>query len=789
MKGDAKMFTENEEIISKADVLVFLKSHLSLARVEDIEIINAGVFLENPEEEAERIRSRFQGDTVVVRSSSVKEDSMVTSNAGHFDSVLNVDSGSLDDIIHAVRHVLSTYQEDGTMYDGFLEEQVLVQRQAKDIRMSGVVFTRDLLYNRPYFMINYDDDGSTDSVTAGKSGRTVYVPWNTNEKKLKKPFGALISAIREILSLCSIEYLDIEFGITAKGDVIIFQTRPLAAVAHMPKIADDAAVMKAREKAEEDFGKLGHALSDMAFWNPSEIIGDNPFPLDYSLYREIITAYIWSAGISAIGYHYINDDLMYRIGNKPYISIDYTFEGLIPELLTPALQKKLKRYYQKRLREDISAHDKIEFEIVFSAYDFCTEENMDVLLGYGFTKNEINEIQKSLYFVTCMALQEYPDIYAEDMTSLYKMRELRHQIRDKKPLEETDIDVIKDYIGELLTSIKSDGTPQFSRQARLAFMARSFCRTLVQKGYIKEDDMDAYMLSINTVASDFERDFDAYSHGMLSRDEFNSRYGHLRLGTYNVRTDCYAKMYFDVGTSNLKGTVKSRPKAKELDKNAIRKALLDHEIGVSEDDFIDFIRKTTENREFFKFEFTKSLSLALELIIRLGQLYGIPRDDLSFLTVMDIFNYETKGELEDVIAQSKMTHRINSGLILPEVVFSKEDIGFVQVADSRPNFITAGSAEGEVVLLDDFADEPPEIEGKIVVVTKADPGYDWIFTKNIAGFITRYGGAASHMAIRCAEFDIPAAIGCGEKIFNDVRGMKYVRIDCLKKQIQKVKGV
>ena len=29
-----------------------------------------------------------------------------------------------------------------------------------------------------------------------------------------------------------------------------------------------------------------------------------------------------------------------------------------------------------------------------------------------------------------------------------------------------------------------------------------------------------------------------------------------------------------------------------------------------------------------------------------------------------------------------------------------------------------------------------------------------------------YGGANSHMAIRCAEFNIPAAIGCGTLIYD-----------------------
>ena len=50
--------------------------------------------------------------------------------------------------------------------------------------------------------------------------------------------------------------------------------------------------------------------------------------------------------------------------------------------------------------------------------------------------------------------------------------------------------------------------------------------------------------------------------------------------------------------------------------------------------------------------------------------------------------------------------------------------------------------------------------------------FDWIFTFKIKGLITKFGGAASHMAIRCAEFQIPAAIGCGEIIFNELLKQK-----------------
>ena len=79
------------------------------------------------------------------------------------------------------------------------------------------------------------------------------------------------------------------------------------------------------------------------------------------------------------------------------------------------------------------------------------------------------------------------------------------------------------------------------------------------------------------------------------------------------------------------------------------------------------------------------------------------------------------------------------------------------------------------------------MENKIVIIENADPGYDWIFSKNINGLITRFGGVASHMAIRCAEFKIPAAIGCGEVIYKELQLKTVIELNCKEKSIRYIK--
>jgi len=79
------------------------------------------------------------------------------------------------------------------------------------------------------------------------------------------------------------------------------------------------------------------------------------------------------------------------------------------------------------------------------------------------------------------------------------------------------------------------------------------------------------------------------------------------------------------------------------------------------------------------------------------------------------------------------------------------------------------------------------LEGKIILIESADPGFDWIFTRNIAGIITCFGGANSHMAVRANEIDIPAAIGVGEEMFGLYSSSEFIHLDCTKKLIEVIR--
>ena len=81
-------------------------------------------------------------------------------------------------------------------------------------------------------------------------------------------------------------------------------------------------------------------------------------------------------------------------------------------------------------------------------------------------------------------------------------------------------------------------------------------------------------------------------------------------------------------------------------------------------------------------------------------------------------------------------------------------------------------------------DKKNNYDNKIVCIENADPGYDFLFSHNIKGIITKFGGINSHMSIRCNELNVPAAIGVGEKIFTDLINSNKVQLNCENKTLK-----
>lgn len=262
-------------ISTKANTLLAFQDKLHHSRIEDILVVTVGQFANHKDEVYVSIAKKFAAKKIVVRSSSTNEDCYGHSNAGHYDSVLDIDSENGFEVCNAIRTVIDSYNKDAQLGQN---EQVLIQTQTEDVDVSGVVLTRDLLQNRPYYVINYDDSGSTESVTSGRSGKTIWLVHDSDMDKLSQRWRLLLQSVHEIEALLEGMVLDIEFAITKLGEVVIFQVRPLAAnYKFIKETCEELLELKRGEKFRyrqmtNVYDQSDMMLSDMAFWNPAELI-------------------------------------------------------------------------------------------------------------------------------------------------------------------------------------------------------------------------------------------------------------------------------------------------------------------------------------------------------------------------------------------------------------------------------------------------------------------------------------------------------------------------------------
>ena len=145
---------------------------------------------------------------------------------------------------------------------------------------------------------------------------------------------------------------------------------------------------------------------------------------------------------------------------------------------------------------------------------------------------------------------------------------------------------------------------------------------------------------------------------------------------------------------------------------------------------------------------------------------GINKEDISFSNINVFLNLNRslineKENIEKSIYLGKELFSQGQQINLPPIITDSKVVWGYQKLNAEPNYITQKS----VIALTSNLESKDSIKGKIVFIPSADPGFDWIFSKGIAGLITMWGGSNSHMAIRSGELQIPAVIGCGEDLY------------------------
>lgn len=762
---------------TKAGTLKLLQGVVRSANIAPMVSIGVADWAVNRADCIRQVLATLPPGPWIVRSSARNEDNTAQSNAGAYLSILNVEAQGLE---RAISEVIASYDlpDPGN--------EVLVQPMLRNVVRSGVAFSHDPSTCTHYRIINWTDGADTTFVTGGMGGRT----WQQAAFAPHPPPTALagiVKLVEELLALFGGAPVDCEFAVTREADqetLWLLQVRPLVLLREPEQPHVQSARLKLiHEKIEQGMRPNPFLMGKrtvygvMPDWNPAEIIGIRPKALALSLYRDLVTDSIWAYQRHNYGYRNLRSfPLMPHFFGLPYIDVRLSFNSFIPADLDDDLAGRLVDYYIDRLLAEPTLHDKVEFEIVFSCYSLDLPQRLDRLKAAGFSDADCEKISQSLRRLTNRIVRQQDGLWRQDAAKLDTLRSRRDE------LLATGAGAIE-RIYWLVEDAKRYGTLPFAGLARAGFVAVQMLKSLVAIGLFSEEDYDNFLGSISTISGQLSRD-----HSILDKTTFLARYGHLRPGTYDIlspRYDEAPELYFKWDkrpsiSQPLKPFALTLPQMRELSK-----LLEAHGLEVNPVELFDFLQAGIELRELSKFHFSRNLSDTLALIGKCGKQWGISREDLAFADIAAFKElYVASANHRDVIMhsieQGKARYQETLATSLPPLITRPDDVWAFEWPDTEPNFITQKQVTAAVTDCEDRN----LLAGAIVCIPNADPGFDWLFAYPIAGLITAWGGANSHMAIRAGELGLPAVIGAGQIKYGYWSQASRLRVDCAGRRVE-----
>ena len=451
-------------LTTKAQTLYVLSKHITKAHILEQIHFTAQQWLKEPAGVIAQIQKTLGNRTLVVRSSSLQEDSFLKANAGKFESILNVPSEP-DALTVAINKVFDSYDKKSDA------DLVLVQPMLHNVQVSGVVFTRTLNYGAPYYVVNYDKK-DTAAITSGASKTDeIFYHWKYARIPEHAPdfYKKLFEAIQEIEELTQFDALDIEFAVTNDKELYIFQVRPIASQ-HLREISDHR-LNEHLECAAKRFVDYQTAQPDvqgdatifgvMPAWNPAEIVGTKPHRLAISLYQALITNDIWAQQRAEFGYKDVRPyPLIINFIGHPYVDVRASIHSFLPNNLSADTTKKLVNFYIHRLKNNPEWHDKLEFMVMPTCYTVDFKDRWhDLLINEAkLSENEYQQYEKALFDLTLSVFKKCRNCY-EEMDAIEK----RFSRISDAPLQPLD----KIYVSMQTCKI---GTLNFSHLARCGFM-------------------------------------------------------------------------------------------------------------------------------------------------------------------------------------------------------------------------------------------------------------------------------------------------------------------------------
>lgn len=725
----------------------------------------------------------FQKKTdIIVRSSAKSEDGIKKTQAGKYNSTI-LKKNDLKNTEKIIEIFLKQFKSK--------KDEVIVQELIKNVNYAGVIFTKDSKYNTPYYLINYDKSGRTDLITSGNKNETKKQLVIYKNYKTKSKFGKLLYICKILEKKFNTDRLDIEFAIK-RNKIYLFQVRHLPTTNLLNKSifkeSDFSSVMLNIEKKlnyliKKNLNLTGNftMFSNMADWNPAEMIGDKPNPLGLSLYKELITDDVWRKQRSSYGYKDVYPNvLMFSYAGSPYIDIRTDLNSFLPSTINKKYSEKIITKYLSILKKNSYLHDKIEFNLIETCYSICSKNRLKKIFNTRITIKYLQELRKltiNIFKRKLINIEENKlKIFQNNLESIDK--------KNISPIQK---------IFFLTNIIKDFGTLPFAGMARMAFISQIILLDLKKNNLISSVEFENFFNSLRLINYQLSRDHLKVLQRKLSKKIFLKKFGHIRPSTYDINSLNYKENYRKYFSSKKnENQIKQKTIVSFKNKKLLNKIFLKN-YKISFNFFINFAKKAIVERERSKFIFSQGIDKIFENLIKLSKEINISRSDLSYIDIKNILNFYPKLEsrklrkaLLEEIQENKKEFELLKMIKLPDIIKSKKDIYCFEESFSKINFVTTKKIIGFFEEITANSSRKT-LDGKIILIKNADPGYDYIFNYKIKGLITMYGGSNSHMAIRCLELNLPAAIGVGKLKYENILLSEKLLMDCSKEKLYTIK--
>jgi len=717
----------------------------------------------------DQVKKKFKKN-IIIRSASYKEDSEKKSYAGMYDSAI---------VTKITRKIFNSNLKKVLKKLNNKKDRILIQTYIDNPEISGVLFNTDLKNNSDYYVINYDKSGKTNKITSGIKNKTAKVLYiYKNSKFIESNFIKLIKIVKKIEKIFTNCLLDFEFCIK-DNHVYIFQCRKLALpekIILKKNINHSLNLIEKKIKLNVDSKRI---LSNMTDWNPIEMLGENPSILANSLYSELITDKIWTESRYSYGYKKISQKkLMKNFLGFPYIDIRTSLESFLPDGLGKKIENKILDTYINKIKKDKFLHDKIEFEVIDTFYSIDKSKYLKIFLN----KNDIDIYQDRLRVLT-------NNIFTSKQLKkdILKSNEIKNKLKQIKIDDQNDLSKII----LLMNLCKDYGTRPFSGAARCAFIATSLLKIFHDKKFISQEDINLFYKNLELVTKKINHMAIKAKKNKKNKDLFIKFFGHLRPSAYEINSLNYSENFnkYFASSINKKNNFENKKFfLSKQKKNVINNFFKKNKLEINCDNFFKFASTSIISREKIKCDFSEIINQIFIYLINFGKKNKISRQDMENISIKTVIKSQKNENVNKVklsfksdIIKHKKQRSINSFINLPDVISSSRDIYNFEINVSKGNFINKGSVITKTVIYKKGLDLN-SLNDKIVLVENADPGYDFLFTYNIKGLITKYGGPNSHMAIRCLEENILACIGYGS-LFNEINDNQNLKLDCDNKKI------